>query len=491
MEQDPQLLWPVYKSFRNAQKQHVHGVQFVEVEPTAKSETQFEFELSGNEPLAWGVGTGFRVEGTFQMKAPKPAATQEVPNPAEPPWETLTLERAKKVNLVQNWFGHYIKNLEVFYVNQNVTQDDIPPNITAPLEAFIYGHMDKDIKRMLCMEKCHPGYGTSVDHGDFKAITAGIEANAWTRYAAEICKEKIEFVYTPLNKFPFYQECNYTEGENGGFNILPIAQLGRMQIRVYFKENSSVLFNLDKTVDKYEYRFKLSKFTLLLKEYRMSPAYNRALWSSKQTYTYRGLTKIGICENLTPANFTHRTTIPNIDFPEALFIFCVDKKVISGTAEYQELGIDGPFLYHNIKSVDVHFNGQHFFVNQPTFGTLENLQLRRENFAKWVKKGCFGIKFDKDVVTWDRQGKGYDCAFDNVWIDFCQNDSDSRLQTFADQTYTTNKMGDLTVILNFAVPDGATDASYILLVYYTNFALQLDMKNKRFSAVYNRNKAIN
>lgn len=488
MEQDPQTVFPVYKSFRNAQRQNVHGVQFVELEPISKSDTQFEFELSGNEPLAFGVGSGFRVEGKFEMKKPQGAAVGGVVPPA-PEWEMLTHEQAKKFSLVQNWFDHYVKGTEVFFVNNNITQDDIPPNIWAPLNAFLYAHMDKRVKRMMCMEKCHPGHGTSANHGNYRVGGVGV-TNEWTKYSENLCEDKIEFVYIPLNKFPFHQDCNFVYGKKGGFTILPIAQLGRMQIRTFFKENSDMIFKKEQG-DDYKYRFRLTKFTLLLKEYRMSPSYNRQLWSSKSTITYRGLTKIGICENLTAANFSHRAVIPNVDFPEALFIFCVDKRVISGTAQYQDLSIDGPFLKHNIKSVDVHFNGQHFFVNQPTFGTLENFQLRRENFHKWVKKGCFGYKFDEDVLSWDRQGKGYDCAFDNVWMDFCEEENDSRLQPISDQNLSTNKPGDLTVILNFHAPDGATDASYILIIYYTDFALQLDMKNKRFSAVYNRNKAIN
>jgi hypothetical protein len=332
-----------------------------------------------------------------------------------------------------------------------------------------------------------PGYSTTVDKGYFKTTTG---ENAWTDYSAHICKDNIQFVYTPLNKWPFYQDCNYTEGIDGGFTIVPIAQLGRLQIRVFFKDDTSVLFS-KQAGDTYEYRFTMTKFTLLLKELRVSPSYNRQLASMKGNIYYRGLTKIGICENLTPANFTHRATIPNIHFPEGIFIYCIDKRIISGTATHQQLSIDGPFMEHNIKSLDIHFNGQHFFVKQPTFGTLDCLQLQREKYYKWKKNGCMGFRFDPKKINWHRQGKGNDLAYPNVWVDFCEHANDSRLQVLQDNTYITNKMADLTVILNFHVPHGATDASYILLIYYTDYTLILDMKTKRFSAVYNRHRAIN
>ena len=481
MEQNPQLTFPIYKSFRNAQKQHVHGAQFLEVEPVVKSDTQYEFEITGNEPLAFGVATGFRVEGKFEMLVPKAGEV-------EAHWAPLTKEQGKKISMVQNWFDHYIKNsIEVFHVNNNVTQDDVPPNITAGLNSFLLAHMHPDVKDMLCMEKCHPGHAVSHDHGNFKTAVGD---NVWTRYLDHICKDKIEFVYTPLNKWPFYQDCNYTHGEDGGFTIVPISQLGRLHVRVFFKEDSSVLFNKPQG-HTYSYRFVLTKFTLLLKELRVSPSYSRSLNSMKGTITYRGLTKIGICENLTAANFSHRATIPNVHFPEGIFIYCINKKVISGTAVQQEMSIDGPFLQHNIATLDVHFNGQHFFIKQPTFGSLANLQLRREKYQKWKERGCMGFKFDPKIVTWEKHGVGRDLAYDNVWVDFTEENKWTRLQTVPDNNFITNKMGDLTVILNFHVPEGATDASYIIIIYYTDYALNLDMKNKRFSAVYNRNTAIN
>ena len=255
--------------------------------------------------------------------------------------------------------------------------------------------MHKDIKRLLCMEACHPGNSVSVNHGDFKALgTASTAKNAWTKYAASIAKDKIEFLYNPINKFPFYQDVNYVYGPNGGFNYLPIQVLGRMQIRLFFKDDTSVLFN--KTAADTEYRFLLTKCTLMLKELRVSPAISRQMASFKGTHIYRGLTKIGICENIEAGNFVKRLTIPNIDHPEGAFIFCVDKKVISGTAKFQDMSLDGPFLPHNIKGVDIHFNGQHFFTKNPTFGTLDSFQLQRENYAKMLDRGIFGMKMDPD-----------------------------------------------------------------------------------------------
>ena len=475
MEQNSHLAWPAYKNFRNAQKQHVHGYEFVEVETINKTDTMYEFELSGNEPLAFGVSTGFRVEGKFQVKKGDAA------------WATITADDAKTMSLQQNWFEHYLKNIHVFYVNNQITPNDMPPNIDPYINTFLYAHMDKNIKKLLCMEDCHPGNAVSANKNDFMA--SADSENSWTKYAAHIAQDKIEFLYTPM-QFPFYQDSNYVYGPDGGFNYLPIQILGRMQIRVFLKEDSSVIFHNSVAANKY--RFVLSKMTMVLKELRLSPAMSRQVASFKGTHLYRGLTKIGICENFGAGHFSQRCTVQNIDFPEGVFIFCVDKKVLSGSAKYQDLALDGPFLENNIKSVDVHFNGQHFFVKNPTFGTLDSYQLRREKFAKMVDRGMFGMRMDPDILKYDRQGVNHDWAFNSVWIDFTESGPHTRLQPVtSDQSYITNKLGDLTLILNFKAPLGAKDHTYVVLAYYTDFCMQLDMRSKRFIPVYNRNKTIN
>lgn len=478
MEQNSQLAWPTYKNFRNAQKQHVHGYEYVEIEPYNKTDTLYEFDIGGNEPLAFGVSTGFRVEGKFQVKK------------GADDWIAFTAADAKTVSLQPNWFEHYLKNIHVFYVNQQITADDMPPNIDPYVNTFLYAHMDKNIKKLLCTEACHPGNAVSVDRNDFKATgLASTISNTWTKYAEHIAKDKIAFMYTPL-QFPFFQDVNYVYGPDGGYNPLPIQALGRMQIRVYFKESSSVLFN--GAVATNEYRFLLTKFTLLLKELRMSPTAGRQLSAYKGTHYYRGLTKIGTCYNFGEGQFSQRCTISNLDFPEGVFIFCVDKKVLSGTAMFKELSADGPFLDGNISSVDVHFNGQHFFVKNPTFGSLENYQLRREKFAKMVDRGMFGMRMDPNKLKFERQGTNTDWAFTSVWIDFTESGPHTRLQPVtSDQTYITNKPGELVLIINFNAPGGAKDVTYVVMAYHTDFNMQLDMRTKKFSPVYNRNKNIN
>lgn len=158
----------------------------------------------------------------------------------------------------------------------------------------------------------------------------------------------------------------------------------------------------------------------------------------------------------------------------------------------KELSADGPFLDGNIGSVDVHFNGQHFFVKNPTFGTLDNYQLRREKFAKMVDRGMFGMKMDPAKLKLERQGVNYDWAYDSVWIDFTESGPHTRLQPVtSDHTHITNKPGDLTLILNFKPAEGAKDLTYVVVAYYTDFNMQLDMRTKKFIPVYNRNEKIN
>ena len=355
--------------------------------------------------------------------------------------------------------------------------------------------MHEDIKKLLCMEDCHPGNAVSVDHGDFKALgTASTATNAWTRYSAHVLgKDSISFLYTPLNQFPFYQDVNYVYGENGGFNVLPIQAMGKMQIRCFFREDTATIFNIAKPGNKNSYRFVLNKMTLLLKELKLSPQAARAMMSYKGSYLYRGLTKSGLCENPLPGAYTLRTSFNQVDCPEGFVAFCVNKKVVSGVAKFQDLSLDGGFLPHNVKSVDVHFNGQHFYNKLPNFGTLDNFQIQREKFGKMVARGPFGILMDPKKLTFNRQGISKDWAYPCVWVDLTETGPHTRLQTLHTDSmgYHTNKMGDLSILFNFEHPDGAADAMYIIVIYYTDFHIILDMKTKRFYPVYNKNKVIN
>jgi len=484
MQQNPQILSSTYKSFRNAQKQNVQGHEFIEIEPITKSSALYEFELSGNEPLGFGIGTGFRVQGVFQSKA----------TGADSEWITATADDIKKVTLQPNWFDHFIKQVDVFYVNNQVNPNDMPPNTDAYINSFLYAHMHKDIKRMLCMEKCHPGNSVTVDHGNFKAKGAtDTSTNEWHKYAESVfAKDQIEFLYTPLLKFPFYQDANYIYGEDGGFTQIPINALGRMQIRVFMLEDTSALFNKF-TGNTSSYRFVLNKMTLLTRELRMSPTSGRQLQAYKGIHNYRGVTKIGVCESIAARNLTHRALLPNIDMPQGLFIFCLNKNVVNGTAKFQDMSLDGPFLPHNIKSVDVHLNGQHFSVKSPSIGSIGNFQMIRVNYANHIFKPPFGVLFDPEVATFNRVGMAEDYAYPHIYIDLTESGPHTRIQPVpADNNLVTNKLGDLTLILQFNTPDGATaDSNYIITAFYTDHNLQLDMKTKRFSPLYNRNKNIN
>jgi len=483
MEQNSQLVFPTYRNFRNAQRQHVHGYEYVEVEPSTKTDQLYEFELSSANPLAFGVATGFRVEGVFQCKGKE----------ATDAWVNVPADDSKIVTLQQNWWDHYVKQVDVFYGNNPVNQDDMPPFINAYINAFMYAHMHKGIKKLLCMEECHPGRSVSVNHGNYKARgSTSTTTDDWTAYSKTVFnKDSVSFLYTPLHVFPFYQDVNYVYGENGGFNVLPLQTMGKLQVRVFFREDSSILFNKVDTNEK-TYRFVLNKMTLLLKEVRLAPSVARSMASAKGTYLYRGLTKVAVTENVRGSDFTHRSTFPGIDMPEGIFIFCLDKTVLSGRAKFQDLSLDGTFKAHNIASCDVHFNGQHFYAKGPNFGHPGHFQIQRENFAKLVSRGPFGMLMDPDALTFERQGVHHDWSFPCVWLDLTESSPHTRLQTVhSDVNYMTNKMGDLTVVMNFESPNGAVDALYVVVAYYTDTNLQLDMRTKKFYPVYNKNKIIN
>ena len=478
-----QLKFPSYQSYKNAGRQSIYGYEFVEVQPTTKTDTLYEFDLnSSHNPLCFGVGTGFRVTMGLQTKAE--GATE---------WTNFGPENAKTCSLIQNYFEHYIKALDVFNVNSQVKNHDLPPNIDTYLNTFILAHMDKKIKKRLAIGPAHPYHAVTIDKGDFKAPGAASTAtNSWTKYAAHVTGGKFSFVYLPLNKWPFYQHQNYIKGPEGGYSLIPIHLLGgRMQTRLLFKDSSEHLFNQLEAVDKAKYRLVVSDVTLYLRELRLGPSTATTLRSSKSTHYYRGLTLFGLVENIPTQTFTFRTSLNSIDLPEGLFIFCVDKRVVSSTYKYQNLSLDGVFLHHNIKSLDVFFDGQPYITKTSKFGIVDTEQMNMEKYDRFFYCPPFGFKCDEDLLDYKRIGLQQDYCFDHLWVDFTVTGGKSRQQPLTSEVANlTNKTADLQITMNFG-PEGAHDHSYIICAYYTDYSTSLDMRHKKFIGVYNKKQTIN
>ena len=478
-----QLKYPSFQSYKNAGRQSIFGYEFTEVQPTTKTDSLYEFDLnSSHNPLCFGVGTGFRVTMCLQTKAK--GATD---------WTNFGPENAKTCSVIQNYFEHYIKALDVFHVNSQVKNHDLPPNIDTYLNTFILAHMDKRIRNRLAIGPAHPYHAVTVNKGDFKALGAGANAgtNSWTSYAAHVTGGKFSFVYLPLNRWPFYQHQNYILGPEGGYSLIPIHLLGgRMQTRLLFKDTSDFLFKKI-TGDEADYRLNVSNVTLYLRELRLGPSTATTLKSYKSTHYYRGLTLIGLVENIPTQTFTFRTSLNSIDLPEGLFIFCVDKRVVSSTYKYQNLSLDSVFLDHNIKSIDVFFDGQPYITKTSTFGIVNSEQMNLEKFDKFFYSPPFGFKCDESILDYKRIGLQQDYCFDNLWLDFTVNGPKSRFQPLNSEVANlTNKTADLQLTMNFGAT-GAHDHSYIICAYYTDYSTSLDAKHKKFIRVYNKKQTIN
>lgn len=477
-----QLVWPGFQSYKNSGKQSVHSYEFVEVQPTTKTDTLYEFDLnSSHNPLCFGVGTGFRVTMGLQAKA----------KDAEE-WTDFTPVNAKTVSLIQNYFEHYVKAVDVFHVNSQVKSHDLPPNIDTYVNTFFLAHLDKKIKKRLAIGPAHPSHACTIDKGDFKAVGAtSTSKNSWTRYAEHVTKGNFSFVYSPPNKFPFYQHQGYLYGDNGGYSLIPIHLLGgRMQTRLFFKDKSGFLFN-QPTTDEGEYRLNVVNVTLFLREMKLAPNTYKQLATFKSTHYYPGLSLVGLVENIPPETFTFRTSLNSIDMPEGLVIFCVDKRVVSSTYKYKDMSLDSVFLDHNIKSIDLFFDGQPYISKGTHFGNMDSEQKKLEVFDKFFHSAPFGVPCDPDLITYERVAEQKDYAFPNFWLDFTVSGPKSRLQMpNSEIANLTNRTADLQLTLNFG-ENGAKDHSYIFCAYYTDYSMSLDMKHKKFSVVYNKKQTIN
>jgi len=482
---DKQLNWPASaKRFKGEQDEKIQGYEFREIRPDESTKNLYTFCLSGISPLAFGPGTGFKVEGVFQVKEPGDDST----------WRTATIEDAKSVSLQPNWFDFYIYQLDVSHRNQIISSSEVPRFIEPHISSFLYAHMSKRIKRRLCMEKQHPGNSVTVNHGNFKALGTGSSSTAendWTRYSRHLFgRDKIEFMYTPLS-FPFFQDTSFEE-----FKCLPVPATEGLIVRVFLREDSSNLFN-KMPGNENSYRFVLSRLTLLVKEVKTTAAFvSHKMSAARDKLFYRGLSKICLHHKIPPSpSLKFGTSFGDVPLPDGLMIFCVNQICMTDRPSFQQMSLDGPFLWHEISSVEVEFGGQQLYFRTPWFGSFNHFQVQRDNFIKMLEgRAHFGMEMDPDVLEFERQGEGRDYAYPNIWIDLKEQPlmpalNQRKLQggsSAASDLAPTRVEGELKINLHFSEDGPNQSGLYVIVAYYTGFNICFDVKAKTFFSLYTK-----
>ena len=482
MNQSPFLDIAPIPNTKNGHRQYVLGSEFVEFEPSTQTPNLCEFIITGNEPLAFGLASGFWVEGTFQ----KYDGTSKT-------WKRIETADATNVVVQQNWFDFLIEQFNIYHYNRNINPNDVPGNIDPYVNAYAYAHMDKQTRKLLCVNKCSPGLAVTTNAADWK-----VGGSAWTEYSKEIFgKDKIKFRWVPLFQWPFHQATNYLVDPLVASTAVPIHLLEKLIMRVHFRADFSIIFKQitpGAGAEAVKYRFDMTKFTLFAEELRMSPTHGRNFFTTRSALPYPGLTRQAICENINAGVFSHRLTIPSIEFPEGIMIFCVHKSVITGASKFQDIAAEGMFMQHNIKSVDFMFNGLPFFTKRPAIGQLDNDIIKLVSFRDHLFAPPLGLIHDTDLIEFE-QDAGL-LAYPKVHLNFTQAGRNSRIQAVHDGSFAANRVGDLVTILTFEGPGAPPDCSFIAMAYYSDVNLLLQTgqgKNggKGFIAQWNSTKSIN
>jgi len=458
-------------SFKKAKNSAVRGSNVVILEPTSKTDLLYEFEISSQLVVGFGLYSGFIVEGKFEKKGAAQTAT----------WGATEEADNEDMVIQQNWFEHLVKDVDVFHINSEISPHDSPSQADPFLNSFLLAHMHKSTKRHLCPEPCNPGNACSVTFGSWK----NADDSDYINYSKLVLGKNLKFRYIPLFKFPFYQSANFVHDDELPRPI-PIPAIGNLHIRFYLREGTSHIFKKTDACTS-SFRFNLKSINLAVEELILNPLIERSMLTSKKRINYAGVTKLGMAHNIATGIFSYTAKLNKIYLPQGLFIFCLPKTVIPGTYTYQDYA-DYVFLRHNIKSVGVYFGGKSFYTKTPTPFDWNYLTADNKQYFDHLNSPPFGVRMDSSLVQYSNlEGGGSASPYPHIYIDLTQGSPGSRLITENDDGSIVQNREFLDVALQFKHP-GTVNATYYVYYFYTDYNVILDMNLKRFTNVYNNTK---
>lgn len=460
--------------WRQGQKQFLWGSEYITISPTNKGSNLFEFELPMGSTIMFGNQTGFYVRGGFQCK--------ETAEAADSTYDKVPVGDAASVALIQNWFEHLFKDPQLYHGNMPLNPHDVPRYSDAYLNSYLYAHMYPDLKRCLMPEPHHPG--NMVDPmPDGIALTG---TNTWQTYAKTIFdKAKVEFKYVPLHVFPFMQQTNFcVDGRPPA--ALPLQVLQKMTVQLQMKEDQSSLF-LPKADNKKVYRFKIDTIDLIVEEARINPNLERPFLNQKAPIYYSGLTKFAMAENVSASVQQHKIRFQDVPMPEGVFIFALPKKALSGV--YPSSTVTAKvFSAHNIKELLVQFNNMPLSIKSPHIGDVGARAVELKSMIDHYENPPFGVLQDPALIKFDRFLNGCaSTAYPHVYMSLCPSGRETRLVAVGADGQSINKNGDLDITLKFG-SGGATDATYLAYIFYTDANMIYEPATQTFSPVYKRSK---
>lgn len=469
---------------KQGKTQKLLGIDLVHIQPSTPSTSIYEFELPTNSVLLFGPLSGFRVNGVFESQA---APTNAAPDPK---WDVVAPADYTNVVVQPNWFEHLVKSVDVFHNNDTVKSHDVPRNVDAFVNSYLYSMMDPTVKLCLCPEESNPGNSVPVATG--KPWSTDLNS-AWHTYSKAIFKSgQITFRYIPPFVFPFYQQSNFC-GHGRPPAALPMPVLEKMTISMTMNDDFSNIFKKSATNTK-NYRFRIKKMELVVQAARLNPNFERSFLAQQGTLYYPGVTKFSLTENIPAGTFLHKCKFQDIPYPEGLFIFALPKNVVGGQYKYSGVTDTTAALFaeHNIDSVAVQFQNKYLALKTPNiYGSLTDHMVELKQLIDHLEHPPFGVLQKLDSLTLEsiKEG-GKSSTFPHYYINLCPSGPETRVVPIGDDGSSINKPGDMEVDIKFK-DVGAADVAYFIYIFYTDVSILLDMRSRKFIQFYKRARPIN
>jgi len=466
--------------WQQGQHQKLQGTEFITIPASSKSSTLYEFELpNSNSVFLFGPLSGFKVKAVFEQKLD--GATQ---------YTAITADQYAKVQLQPNWFENLIKSIDVFNNNASVKCDDVPRYADHVLNTYLYANMDPEVKDYLAPNPHHPARCAPVKQVGFPSA-----ANSeWHEYSKHVFgKPSFEFRYVPMFVFPFFQHAYF--GASGGKlpNALPMALLEKLRISISMKEDFKCILKkvgTDPDQNKTDYRFRIISIDLVVEEARLQNQFEKLYTKKSGPIYFNGVTRYGRVENIAIGTLSYRTEIKNIDYPEGIFIFALNKKVIGGEFTYEDVtnpGTSPVFVNTNIESVDVTFNGLPLAVKVPNIGTIRDQTIEIKSLIDHREAPPFGIPQDPHILNMTQVIEaGEKTNYPHVYLNLCPSLKETRLIGIGDDGKGINTPGNLELNIKFKPPSGSTDATYYIYLFHTDINMILDPRTKSLTPYYKR-----
>ena len=472
------FLFPPPPSWTVGETQKILGTELTIYDPVTPQWDEFppqvEWNLTSNRVFLFGPNTKFRIHGTFQKQ------TDGAGN-----WVPMVDADKTAVMLIPNWWDHLTEEIAVYPGNSRIQTSDEGRHVWPYLNAFLYSHMDKMSKKLLCPHPTSPGHCVPTGNNAYTHTS-----NEWLDYGTRVFNGlEFSFDHTPLHMFPVYQNAEYLV--NGNFPCaLPMPVLGRLDIRLTFGRNQSGIFRkLAPVTNTTNYRFFLEKIQLCVEEARLSPTFEKNFLKSNRTFYYPGVTKLMLAETITATSMFHKTRFMDVACPEGIFIFALHKDVIGGTAQYQLTNADNKvFRPLNLRDVALTFANETYAQREPNFGMLENDFVEVKQLLDHLVSPPFGMPMDPDKLTLDLvRNCAANSAFPHAYINLCNFAAKTRITPVNKGGEIVVNRSNLDINLKFKTGGATADVTYFIYIFYTDVNQMLDMKTKQFSSPYLKN----